>query len=1202
MITDKPSFIHSVSRSQGLKVSRPQGLKASRPQGKRLLEETSGLFNIALRYLAASVALTAAPLFAQTPANLTSERWTGIPGLYINLLKEQGISQRPADISELLPGAATSEYRGDRYGARLRGTITAPVTGNYTFFISSDNSGELWLSETSSGMGKQRIAHHNTWTGFNVWNKVATQRSRTFTLQAGQQYYIEGLMKEDTAGDHLSIGWSYEPTIPLQQTDLGAPVTANWTETNGTYAANVRSGDIWGNNDHCSTRLRTWSGDGEFITRISGMSNPNNWAKAGLMIRSSTAANAQNVMLGHTGANGMAFQYRAIAGSSSSHFHVNVNVEWVKLVRKGNIITGHVSPDGVTWSTAGSVTLAGLPTVIHVGLAASNHGSVNPLTVDFSHFSAAPFTAMEVIPASQLTSFAADPLDVNGDNLPDAWQSQYPMSGSAFAKSEFGDLDNDLLTNLEESQLGTDPNIANGKPAHWLHERWEGTTGYDVANLISEDKFYQTPTFTGLSTGSVIGQTYHSGTRLRAMLTAPETGNYVFWVANWGAAEFWLSTDSTKYAKQRIAVLGSDSGTGQGVRASSAFLWDTYASQMSKPVHLVAGQQYFVEILTQNAHVWDHLSLAWARPGGQREKLDTSHLVSYAKELADADDDYLPDAWEIQHGLNPLDNGFADRPKQGERGDFDSDGLTNLEEYLLGTNPANADSDEDGASDYSEVKQFGTSPTVSNVLLGAAVDSPALTNYNSSNTSGTWQMLDGGLLGNSFRGRIEWSFTVPSDGWWVIRLDGRLRGTLRQTEELALGIKINGKSLSEQNIRFLNGQPASLHVLSPYLTAGTHTFGVDIRNEIGRRTLQVLALNVSGPGGFDGDNNGRPDWVDTMLTLGNQLSPFASESPVSPLFIEGSVRHSGGAEVDASSLPVSVQRGLSDLHWFANIPLNEAGTTPLGVSLENQRQSHSVNWTRWNAMAGQELTIRVGDSVKIGGWLNHTDPENVTIAVNGQTQTIPAAGFFVTMFTQAGNYPVVVSHSGGSQITTIIKVVAADFGTPAAFYSDTVTWRSFPGVPASLQIAASPTLGVDTAVAEGTGQKAQLRPLSGGTHTLAARIPNGAIVALGSVTTISVSDALKSDATSYIGSTADGYRILRTPVVITDLPVGGRVVLTIFRAGVTFIDGTTLKTLTAPDFIEGVAYVDFRYPPEMGGGYCHYIDVYDAENRHLGRR
>jgi hypothetical protein len=57
----------------------------------------------------------------------------------------------------------------------------------------------------------------------------------------------------------------------------------------------------------------------------------------------------------------------------------------------------------------------------------------------------------------------------------------------------------------------------------------------------------------------------------------------------------------------------------------------------------------------------------------------------------DWDGDGLPDDWEIAHGLNP---GFDDASL-----DSDGDGLTNLEEYLRGTDPFNPDTDGDGILD-----------------------------------------------------------------------------------------------------------------------------------------------------------------------------------------------------------------------------------------------------------------------------------------------------------------------------------------------------------------------------------------------------------------------------------------------------------------------------------------------------------------------
>jgi len=191
--------------------------------------------------------LAASSLQAQTTGNLTLERWENMPASYSVLaLQREGISLRAPDSTTLLPGAEWTANQGDYYGIRLRGTLTAPLTGTYTFFVAGDDNTELYLSEDGIRFNKERIAWAHNWTSPQQWDKYPTQRSKAIALTTGQNIYIEAQMMEWSGGDHLSIGWAYEAPVALQQSDIGTPVTATWSESGGTHSLSVQAGDIWG--------------------------------------------------------------------------------------------------------------------------------------------------------------------------------------------------------------------------------------------------------------------------------------------------------------------------------------------------------------------------------------------------------------------------------------------------------------------------------------------------------------------------------------------------------------------------------------------------------------------------------------------------------------------------------------------------------------------------------------------------------------------------------------------------------------------------------------------------------------------------------------------------------------------------------------------------------------------------------------------
>jgi hypothetical protein len=103
------------------------------------------------------------------------------------------------------------------------------------------------------------------------------------------------------------------------------------------------------------------------------------WAKAGIMIKASTAQGAAYAAMMVTGSHGVRMQWdfthdvAGLAGKVSA-----ASPRWLRLTRNGDMVSGYDSADGAHWSLVGTATLAGFPATAQAGLfAASPRYSVN---------------------------------------------------------------------------------------------------------------------------------------------------------------------------------------------------------------------------------------------------------------------------------------------------------------------------------------------------------------------------------------------------------------------------------------------------------------------------------------------------------------------------------------------------------------------------------------------------------------------------------------------------------------------------------------------------------------------------------------------------------------------------------------------------------------------------------------------------------
>lgn len=146
---------------------------------------------------------------------------------------------------------------GEYHLTRIRGYLHPPVTGDYTFWIASDNSSELWLSSDDSPAKAKKIAFIKSgdWVNHHEWLRYPSQRSETINLSADKTYYIEAVSEQLLLDEHLAVAW--QPPGFRQSIIDGHYLTpwvegkqqAHLSDTNGVlreYWTNYTSGNLAG--------------------------------------------------------------------------------------------------------------------------------------------------------------------------------------------------------------------------------------------------------------------------------------------------------------------------------------------------------------------------------------------------------------------------------------------------------------------------------------------------------------------------------------------------------------------------------------------------------------------------------------------------------------------------------------------------------------------------------------------------------------------------------------------------------------------------------------------------------------------------------------------------------------------------------------------------------------------------------------------
>ena len=289
-------------------------------------------------------------------------------------------------------GSPASSIPVDGFSVRWTGQVQAQFSETYTFTTLSDDGVRLWVN------GQQLI---NNWTDHGP-----TENSGSITLVAGEKYDLTMEYFENGGGAVATLSWASPSTakqiIPSTQLfpstpgalpagwsaqDIGSVSVAGSTAlNNGTWTVIGSGADIWNTADGCQFVSQRLTGDVQVTALVSGLTNTNGWAKAGVMIRESLTAGSRHASTFATAANGLTYQRRVTTDGASRHTAGPGSPApyWVRIARLGNVVISSSSPNGTTWTEIRRETIA-MSAAVYVGLAVTSHNNGVVCTATFAN-------------------------------------------------------------------------------------------------------------------------------------------------------------------------------------------------------------------------------------------------------------------------------------------------------------------------------------------------------------------------------------------------------------------------------------------------------------------------------------------------------------------------------------------------------------------------------------------------------------------------------------------------------------------------------------------------------------------------------------------------------------------------------------------------------------------------------------------------
>ncbi len=320
--------------------------------------------------------------FSSSSSNISSTQF--IPGIYYKYF--HGTWTKLPVFNDEKPVASgiinnfdiSNRQQDDHFAFQFQGYIHISRAGKYQFYLKSDDGAKLFIN------GKSIVDNDNM--------HVARERSGSVQLSEGvhsiELHYFEregrqvlelrysgpGIKKTKIPDQVLFREQIAGFPMPWQNEDIGrVSIGGSAFYNNGKFIVKASGDDIWGDDDEFHFVYWPMNADVEIIAKINSITDTDDWAKSGIMIRESLKDDSKHAFMLVTPDEGSAFQRRIIDKKNSYHSGSSGSVPiWLKLERIGNTFTGYKSKDSLNWIRVGTEQIK-MEDETYAGIALTSH-------------------------------------------------------------------------------------------------------------------------------------------------------------------------------------------------------------------------------------------------------------------------------------------------------------------------------------------------------------------------------------------------------------------------------------------------------------------------------------------------------------------------------------------------------------------------------------------------------------------------------------------------------------------------------------------------------------------------------------------------------------------------------------------------------------------------------------------------------------